>query len=272
MAQVPEKSRYKVGEVCRIADTQPYVLRFWENEFPQLKPARGRGGSAVYTRDDLATVLRIKRLLHQEAVTIADARDRLDSELDGEESLDDLLAATATSAAGEATAPPVDEPPESADRAEARGSDGGSSAARAVAKRAASPPRRSKKVSDAPEEPATSIASPDAPGNASLPLEGGETGLREKFDALRSRYETACREIKRLRSELDAANAFRDERNEAAEDAERLREELANLRAASAFAQERRLRVATALERVADGLADLVESTDTASQSADAVS
>jgi DNA-binding transcriptional MerR regulator len=77
--QIPEKAHYKLGEVCEIADTQPYVLRFWETEFPQLNPRKSRTGHPIYTRDDVDLILRIKRLLHEEEFTLADARERLDS-------------------------------------------------------------------------------------------------------------------------------------------------------------------------------------------------
>jgi len=78
---IPHKPHYKLGEVCEIADTQPYVLRFWESEFPQLRPRKSRSGHPIYTRDDIDLVLRIKRLLHEQEYTLADARTRLDEEL-----------------------------------------------------------------------------------------------------------------------------------------------------------------------------------------------
>ena len=73
----PEKSQYKLNEVCAIADTQPYVLRFWESEFPQLSPRKSRGGHPIYTRDDVDLVLRIKRLLHEREFSLSDAREAL---------------------------------------------------------------------------------------------------------------------------------------------------------------------------------------------------
>jgi DNA-binding transcriptional MerR regulator len=80
--QIPDKPHYKLGEVCEIADTQPYVLRFWESEFPQLSPRKSRTGHPIYTRDDVDLILRIKRLLHDQEFTLADARERLDSDAD----------------------------------------------------------------------------------------------------------------------------------------------------------------------------------------------
>ena len=78
--EVPNKLFYKIGEVCELTDTQPYVLRFWESEFPQLAPRKNRSGQRVYQRKDIDTVLRIKRLLYDEEYTIAGARKKLDDE------------------------------------------------------------------------------------------------------------------------------------------------------------------------------------------------
>jgi DNA-binding transcriptional MerR regulator len=78
--EVPNKLFYKIGEVCELTDTQPYVLRFWESEFPQLAPRKNRSGQRVYQRKDIDTVLRIKRLLYEEEYTIAGARKKLDEE------------------------------------------------------------------------------------------------------------------------------------------------------------------------------------------------
>lgn len=75
--EIPEKPFYKIAEVCEYTDTQPYVIRFWESEFPQLAPSKGRSGQRVYRRQDIDLILRIKRLLHEEEHTIAGARRRL---------------------------------------------------------------------------------------------------------------------------------------------------------------------------------------------------
>ncbi len=80
VSEIPDKSFYKVNEICQYTDTQPYVLRFWESEFPQLAPHKNKTGQRVYTRRDLDLVMRIKRLLHDEEYTIAGARARLDEE------------------------------------------------------------------------------------------------------------------------------------------------------------------------------------------------
>jgi len=78
--EIPSKLFYKIGEVCEITDTQPYVLRFWESEFPQLAPKKNRSGQRVYQRKDIDTVVRIKKLLYEEEYTIAGARRKLDEE------------------------------------------------------------------------------------------------------------------------------------------------------------------------------------------------
>ena len=80
MVEIPRKRQYKAGEVCQYTDTQPYVLQFWESEFPQLKPGRSRGGQVFYTKKHIDIVLRIKQLLYDEDFTISGARRQLDKE------------------------------------------------------------------------------------------------------------------------------------------------------------------------------------------------
>lgn len=81
--KIPNKLFFKIGEVCEITDTQPYVLRYWESEFPALAPAKNSSGQRIYRRRDIETVLRIKQLLYEEGFTIAGAKKRLDAELAG---------------------------------------------------------------------------------------------------------------------------------------------------------------------------------------------
>lgn len=76
--EFPDKPFYKIGEVCQYTDTQPYVLRFWESEFPQLAPEKNRSGQRVYRREDVDLIFRIKKLLYEEEYTIAGARRRLE--------------------------------------------------------------------------------------------------------------------------------------------------------------------------------------------------
>jgi DNA-binding transcriptional MerR regulator len=81
--EIPNKLFFKIGEVCEITDTQPYVLRYWESEFPALAPAKNSSGQRIYRRRDIETVLRIKELLYQEGFTIAGAKKRLETEMGG---------------------------------------------------------------------------------------------------------------------------------------------------------------------------------------------
>jgi len=75
--------RYKIGDVCRIADVQPYVLRYWESEFPLLAPDRSLPGPRTYSARELELIGQIKRLLYDEGYTIAGAKKRLESEAAG---------------------------------------------------------------------------------------------------------------------------------------------------------------------------------------------
>src|SRR6478672_542684 len=81
--KIPNKLFFKIGEVCEITDTQPYVLRYWESEFPALAPAKNSSGQRIYRRRDIETVLRIKQLLYEEGFTIAGAKKRLELEMAG---------------------------------------------------------------------------------------------------------------------------------------------------------------------------------------------
>jgi len=76
-----DKKLYKIGEVCRLADVQPYVLRYWETEFPPLAPNKSGGGQRLYTRREIDIILRIKQLLYSEGFTIAGAKKKLEGEL-----------------------------------------------------------------------------------------------------------------------------------------------------------------------------------------------
>lgn len=82
MSEHTEKEFYRIHEVCQATDTQPYVLRFWEGEFPQLGAGQRAGGPRVYRREDLTLIRRIKQLLYDEQYTLDDARRQLESEMD----------------------------------------------------------------------------------------------------------------------------------------------------------------------------------------------
>ena len=78
--EIPNRSLFRQPEVCEIAHIQPYVLRSWEAEFPDLGVAKTAGGPRVYRRADLERVLRIKQLVFGDGLTLAGARRKLEAE------------------------------------------------------------------------------------------------------------------------------------------------------------------------------------------------
>jgi DNA-binding transcriptional MerR regulator len=76
-SEIPNRSLFRQPEVCEIAQVQPYVLRSWEAEFPDLGVAKSAGGPRIYRRADLERVLRLKHLLFVEGLTLAGARRKL---------------------------------------------------------------------------------------------------------------------------------------------------------------------------------------------------
>src|SRR6266481_4534743 len=72
-----EKKLYRIGEVGRLTDLKPFVLRYWETEFPMLEPVKSASGHRLYRQQDVDMVFRIKRLLYDEGFTIAGARRHL---------------------------------------------------------------------------------------------------------------------------------------------------------------------------------------------------
>ncbi len=73
----PSKLFYRIGEVSRLAGLEPYVLRYWETEFPQLRPDKGKSGQRLYKKKDLDYILRIKQLLYEEGYTISGAKKKM---------------------------------------------------------------------------------------------------------------------------------------------------------------------------------------------------
>jgi DNA-binding transcriptional MerR regulator len=220
--QIPDKTSFKSSEVCQYTDTQPYVLRFWESEFPQLRPDRVGGGQPLYTRRDVELVLRIKQLLHEEEVTLEDARRRLEEELAAGGPQDRVRQATledfgATKVAPDQRRAPRDE--NSAVRAASRGRD--------------------------PQELRESIAAvaPQRPTEADAADPGSRrsdagNGRSEGFGSVsRERYEDAVDEIAHLRLQLKEAET-------AARRAEH------GLRDAKESAEKERRRAALAIERL----------------------
>jgi DNA-binding transcriptional MerR regulator len=75
---VSEETRYyRIGEVSRLTALKPFVLRYWETEFPMLEPVKSASGHRLYRQEDVDLVLKIKRLLYDEGFTIAGARRHL---------------------------------------------------------------------------------------------------------------------------------------------------------------------------------------------------
>lgn len=101
IVQIPNRSLFRQPEVCEIAQVQPYVLRSWEAEFPDLGVSKVQGGPRVYRKADVERVLRIKQLLFGEGLTLAGARRRIledqgaSTETADAASLDDLLSSDA---------------------------------------------------------------------------------------------------------------------------------------------------------------------------------
>jgi len=80
-ARVQKRLYYKIGEACKALGIQPYVLRYWETEFPALTPSKSRSGQRVYSEKELEIIRRIKELLYDEGYTIAGAKKKLEVEL-----------------------------------------------------------------------------------------------------------------------------------------------------------------------------------------------
>jgi DNA-binding transcriptional MerR regulator len=73
----PKRLYYRIGEVCKIVGVEAHVLRYWETEFPSLRPPKNRAGQRTYRAKDLALLLTIRKLLYEEGYTIAGARRQL---------------------------------------------------------------------------------------------------------------------------------------------------------------------------------------------------
>jgi DNA-binding transcriptional MerR regulator len=90
---IPNKLFFKISEVCEIVGVEPYVLRFWETEFPNFAPEKSKAGHRVYKKKDVENVLRIKELLYERGFTIAGARKQLSkTKVSRQEQRDEILA------------------------------------------------------------------------------------------------------------------------------------------------------------------------------------
>ena len=85
-SQIPDKLYFKIGEVSKLADVAPHVLRYWESEFSTIKPKRAGSKQRLYRRKDVELILTIKNLLHRQGYTIAGAK-KLISEADDLDSI-----------------------------------------------------------------------------------------------------------------------------------------------------------------------------------------
>ncbi|MFT7561340.1 MAG: DNA-binding transcriptional MerR regulator [Flavobacteriales bacterium] len=82
---IPGKRYFTIGEVSELCAVKPHVLRYWEQEFPQLKPVKRRGNRRYYQREDVLTIRHIRGLLYEHGYTIGGARQKMVSEFDGVE-------------------------------------------------------------------------------------------------------------------------------------------------------------------------------------------
>ena len=78
--KIPDKLYFKLAEVLKLAAIQPYVLKYWETEFPLLASGKQESGQRVYTRQDLDAILQIKKLLYEDGYTISGAKKQLEGE------------------------------------------------------------------------------------------------------------------------------------------------------------------------------------------------
>jgi DNA-binding transcriptional MerR regulator len=76
---IPDRLYFKIGDVARICGVETYVLRFWETQFPQLKPNKSGTGQRLYRRRDVELALKIKQLVHTQGYTLAGARQALEN-------------------------------------------------------------------------------------------------------------------------------------------------------------------------------------------------
>ena len=82
---IPAKRYFTIGEVSDLCGVKPHVLRYWEQEFTQLKPVKRRGNRRYYQHHEVLLIRRIRELLYEEGFTISGARNRLDNALSGDE-------------------------------------------------------------------------------------------------------------------------------------------------------------------------------------------
>ena len=99
---IPAKRYFTIGEVSDLCGVKPHVLRYWEQEFTQLKPVKRRGNRRYYQHHEVLLIRRIRELLYEEGFTISGARNRLDRALTGDERLENGPRAARAAPAGAA--------------------------------------------------------------------------------------------------------------------------------------------------------------------------
>jgi len=82
LPEIPGKRYFTIGEVSDLCEVKPHVLRYWEQEFPQLKPVKRRGNRRYYQRDDVLIIRQIRNLLYEQGYTIGGARLKIDKKDD----------------------------------------------------------------------------------------------------------------------------------------------------------------------------------------------
>jgi DNA-binding transcriptional MerR regulator len=157
-ARVQKRLYYKIGEACKALGIQPYVLRYWETEFPALTPSKSRSGQRVYSEKELEIIRRIKELLYEEGYTIAGAKKKLEGEL----------------AAGALGEPEVEEPEEETAAAEPP----------APEPAPAAPAKKPRAAAPAPEPAAPSGVDTDGAERVQRLLSGIEEALQEAREIL----------------------------------------------------------------------------------------
>src|SRR5436853_113977 len=220
-ARVQKRLYYKIGEACKALGIQPYVLRYWETEFPALSPSKSRSGQRVYSEKELEIIRRVKQLLYDEGYTIAGAKKKLEGELaagtlgesplaaapsSGSLPLSAPPAAAAAAEAGESAAPPVVSTV--APLSALQGAETGPGVVRRGAGAVAAAPQRAMPLPLAPRvptgeqqelsarEPAAASpmsASSARPGTAGAAL---DTGAAERIETLRKGIRKALQEAR----------------------------------------------------------------------------
>jgi DNA-binding transcriptional MerR regulator len=169
-ARVQKRLYYKIGEACKALDIQPYVLRYWETEFPALSPSKSRSGQRVYSERELEIIRRIKELLYSEGYTIAGAKKKLEAEL-------------ASGSLGDSEAP-EEEP-----GVEPAGADD------------TAPPARPRARAPSPPPPPAASGAGAEPAQRPLLL---DTQAAERIESMRKGIQESLREAREILALLDA--------------------------------------------------------------------